>query len=65
MTALIAIAIGIVLLPVIITFKTNAQTAINDSTSAEHVVVGLLPLFWSLSLLGVGAGMVYASFKTV
>jgi len=61
--ALIEIMLGMVLLPIIITFKTNAQTAINDTASAEHVIVGLVPMFWTLGVLGVGAGLIYTSFK--
>ena len=58
----LAVVFGLSLLPIVISQKTSAQTAINDSTSAEHTLVGLIPLIYVMIVI-IGAGA-YVFFKT-
>jgi uncharacterized membrane protein YedE/YeeE len=60
----ISIVIGLVLLPLVATFKENAEdeTAINN-VSGLTAVLDLILYGFTFGLVGIGIGMIYLGFK--
>jgi hypothetical protein len=57
---LVVIVIGLALLPVVISFVTSAKV---NTTGAVPTLLDLVPVFWVLVVVGVGAAMIYKSMK--
>lgn len=58
--ALITVAVGLVLFPVISSFTTTAQVNASSATSA---ILSLVPIFWVFGILALAAGLVYIGAK--
>lgn len=60
MSTLLAIVIGLALTPVVGTAATDAA---ENLTGAAATLVGLVPLFWVVIVLAIGASAVYAQLQ--
>lgn len=58
--ALIAIIVGLALLPVVRDFANDSKSGANDSTDK---LIDLIPLFWVLAVLGVTVALTVVAFR--
>lgn len=60
MMTLLLIVIGLALTPVV---SSSATTAAINLTGASATLIGLVPLFWVIIILAIGAAAVYEQLK--